>query len=79
MLMLSIGGLSGWVIRGATLAPAGGLLALAQEASDSYHVYASDHTRPVELRDSTELAGICPERAAGIRGVRQPHSGFLCH
>jgi len=56
MLMLSIGGLGGWVIRGATSAPAGGLSALAQEASDSYKVYASDHTRPVELRDSTELA-----------------------
>ncbi|MCP1971517.1 anti-sigma factor family protein [Bradyrhizobium elkanii] len=55
MLMLSIGGLGGWMIRGATLAPAGGLAALAEEASDSYKVYASDHTRPVELRDSTEL------------------------
>lgn len=56
MLLLSIGGLGGWVIRGTTLAPAGGLAALAQEASASYNVYASDRTRPVELRDSTELA-----------------------
>ncbi|GKQ52074.1 anti-sigma factor [Bradyrhizobium sp. Ce-3] len=55
MLMLSIGGLGGWVIRGATQAPAGGLSALAQEASASYKVYASDRARPVELRDSTEL------------------------
>ncbi|UGY12720.1 anti-sigma factor family protein [Bradyrhizobium septentrionale] len=55
MLMLSIGGLGGWVIRGATLAPAGGIAALAEEASDSYKVYASDRTRPVELRDSAEL------------------------
>ncbi|MGN1285724.1 MAG: anti-sigma factor family protein [Bradyrhizobium sp.] len=55
MLMLAIGGISGWSIRGASEAPAGGLAALAQEASDSYHVYASDHTRPVELRDSNEL------------------------
>ncbi|MGF6311121.1 anti-sigma factor RsiW [Bradyrhizobium sp. i1.8.4] len=55
MLMLSIGGLGGWMIRGATLAPAGGLAALAEEASDSYKVYASDRTRPVELRDSAEL------------------------
>ncbi|MCC8959101.1 anti-sigma factor [Bradyrhizobium sp. Pear77] len=55
MLMLSIGGLGGWMIRGATFAPAGGLAALAEEASDSYKVYASDHTRPVELRDSAEL------------------------
>ncbi|WP_426435305.1 anti-sigma factor family protein [Bradyrhizobium genosp. P] len=55
MLMLCIGGLGGWVMRGATLAPAGGIAALAQEASASYNVYASDRTRPVELRDSTEL------------------------
>ncbi|MHC2336155.1 anti-sigma factor family protein [Bradyrhizobium sp. USDA 4454] len=55
MLMLAIGGVGGWAIRGATEAPTGGLAALAQEASDSYHVYASDRTRPVELRDSAEL------------------------
>ncbi|WP_338697893.1 anti-sigma factor [Bradyrhizobium sp. 26S5] len=55
MLMISIGGLGGWVIRGATLAPAGGIAALAEEASDSYKVYASDRTRPVELRDIAEL------------------------
>jgi len=66
MLMLSIGGLGGWVIRGATLAPAGGLTALAQEASDSYKVYASDRTRPVELRDSAELVQWASNR------LRQP-------
>ncbi|WP_050632086.1 anti-sigma factor family protein [Bradyrhizobium viridifuturi] len=55
MLMLAIGGVGGWAIRGATEGPAGGLAALAQEASDSYKVYASDRTRPVELRDSAEL------------------------
>ncbi|MBR0933787.1 anti-sigma factor [Bradyrhizobium jicamae] len=55
MLLLSIGGLSGWVIRGATQVSTSGLTALAQEASESYRVYASDHIRPVELRDSTEL------------------------
>ncbi|MCA1402671.1 anti-sigma factor [Bradyrhizobium sp. BRP56] len=66
MLMLSIGGLGGWMIRGAALAPAGGLAALAEEASDSYKVYASDNTRPVELRDSTELAAWVSSR------LRQP-------
>ncbi|QPF86608.1 anti-sigma factor [Bradyrhizobium genosp. L] len=66
MLMLAIGGVSGWVIRGETLPPAGGLAALAQEASDSYHVYASDRSRPVELRDSTELAAWVSSR------LRQP-------
>ena len=65
MLMLAIGGVSGWVIRGAT-EPTGGIAALAQEASDSYQVYASDRTRPVELRDSTELAAWVSSR------LRQP-------
>lgn len=66
MLMLSIGGLGGWLIRGATFAPESGLAALAQEASASYKVYASDRTRPVELRDSTELAAWVSTR------LRQP-------
>ena len=57
MLMLSIGGLGGWVMRGSLQASPGGLAALAQEAADSYHVYAPDRVRPVEMRatDSAEL------------------------
>ena len=57
MLMLSIGGLGGWVVRGSLQAPSGGLALLAQEAADSYKVYASDRVRPVEIRasDSTQL------------------------
>ncbi|MBR0694356.1 anti-sigma factor [Bradyrhizobium lablabi] len=66
MLMLSIGGLGGWVIRDATVAPASGLAELAQEASASYQVYASDRTRPVELRDSAELVRWVSDR------LRQP-------
>ncbi len=57
MLMLSIGGLGGWVMRGSLQASPGGLAALAQEAADSYHVYAPDRVRPVEMRatDSAQL------------------------
>ena len=57
MLMLSIGGLGGWVMRGSLQATPGGLAALAQEAADSYHVYAPDRVRPVEMRatDSAQL------------------------
>ncbi|SDH95534.1 MULTISPECIES: anti-sigma factor family protein [Bradyrhizobium] len=57
MLMLSIGGLSGWVMRGAVQDSSGGLAALAQEAAYSYQVYAPDHVRPVEMRatDSAQL------------------------
>lgn len=56
MLMLSIGGIGGWVMRGSLQAP-GGLAALAQEAAYSYHVYAPDRVRPVEMRasDSAQL------------------------
>lgn len=57
MLLLSIGGLGGWAVRGALQASPGGLVALAQEATASYSVYAPDRVRPVEVRasDSTQL------------------------
>jgi anti-sigma factor RsiW len=57
ILFLSIGGLGGWVMRGAMQSPGGGLAALAQEAAYSYGVYAPDHVRPVEIRasDSAQL------------------------
>jgi anti-sigma factor RsiW len=52
MLLLSIGGAGGWMMRGALNASSGGLVALAQEAAASYTVYAPDHERPVEMRAS---------------------------
>ena len=57
MLLLSIGGLGGWAVRGALQASPGGLVALAQEATASYNVYAPDRIRPVEVRasDSAQL------------------------
>ena len=57
MLILSIGGLGGWVMRDILQASPGGLAALAQEAAYSYHVYAPDRVRPVEMRasDSAQL------------------------
>jgi anti-sigma factor RsiW len=57
MLLLCIGGAAGWVIRGTMQEAPVGLVALAQEAANSYAVYAPDHERPVEMRaaDSTEL------------------------
>jgi len=55
-ILLGLGGFGGWWLRGAP-APASGIAALAQEATDSYRVYAPDHARPVELRaiDQREL------------------------
>jgi anti-sigma factor RsiW len=57
MLLLSIGGLGGWAVRGALEVTPGGLVALAQEATASYNVYAPDRIRPVEVRasDSAQL------------------------
>jgi anti-sigma factor RsiW len=57
MLLLSIGGLGGWAVRGALEVSPSGLVALAQEATASYNVYAPDRVRPVEVRasDSAQL------------------------
>jgi len=57
MLLLCIGGAVGWDLRGSLQPAPGGLAALAQEASDSFEVYAPDRVRPVEMRasDSAEL------------------------
>ena len=52
MLLLSIGGVGGWAMRGALQAEPGGLVALAEEATASYSVYAPDRVRPVEVRAS---------------------------
>ena len=52
MLLLSIGGLGGWAVRGAWQPSPSGLVALAQEATASYKVYAPDRIRPVEVRAS---------------------------
>jgi anti-sigma factor RsiW len=52
MLLLSVGGLGGWIVRGSLEASPGGLAALAQEAAYSYNVYAPDRVHPVEMRAS---------------------------
>lgn len=53
VLLVCIGGLGGWVIRGALETTGQGLTALAQEAAYSYSVYAPDRIRPVEIRASS--------------------------
>ncbi len=52
MLFLGVGSLGGWVARGSMQVSANGLAALAQEAADSFNVYAPDRVRPVEVRAS---------------------------
>ncbi len=51
-ILLCIGGLSGWWLRGISLPASEGVAALAQEAADTYTVYAPDHVQPVEMRAS---------------------------
>ncbi|QIJ77551.1 anti-sigma factor [Methylobacterium sp. NI91] len=57
-VLLALGGLGGWGLRGTLSAPMTGVDALAQEASANYAVYAPDRLRPVELSasDGDELA-----------------------
>jgi anti-sigma factor RsiW len=49
VLLLTLGGAAGWTLRG-TSAETSGVIALAQEAADSYAVYTPDRARPVEIR-----------------------------
>jgi anti-sigma factor RsiW len=52
MLLISLGGVGGWVVRNVMLDAPGELTALAQEAAACFEVYAQDRVRPVELRVS---------------------------
>lgn len=52
LLLVSIGGVGGWTVRGLSQGGSNGLPALAQEAAYSYGVYAPDRVRPVEIRAS---------------------------
>jgi anti-sigma factor RsiW len=64
VVLLSIGSLGGWLVRGEMQVPPTGMAALAQEAAYTYDVYASDHVRPVELRspDTAQLVQWVSER-----------------
>jgi anti-sigma factor RsiW len=46
---LCLGGIGGWMGRGASEPPTGGIAALAREATASYQVFAADPVRPVEF------------------------------
>lgn len=49
VLLLCVGGAGGWGLRGMAPPAPEGMAALAQEAADSYQVYAPDHVHPVEF------------------------------
>jgi anti-sigma factor RsiW len=63
-VILCVGGLGGWWLRGLGLPASEGMAALAQEAADSYNVYAPDHVQPVEMRasDQTQFADWVSQR-----------------
>ncbi len=54
---LCVGGMAGWMGRGASEPSTGGIAALAREATASYQVFASDPNRPVEIgaHDNADL------------------------
>jgi anti-sigma factor RsiW len=52
MLLISLGGVGGWVAQSAMQRAPGELATLAQEAAACFEVYAPDGVRPVELRVS---------------------------
>lgn len=57
VVLLCLGGVTGWSMRGATEHGPRGIVALAGEAADSYQVYASDRVRPVEMGED-DRAGL---------------------
>jgi anti-sigma factor RsiW len=64
VLVLGIGGAGGWTLHSVLQPPRAGIGALAQEATDSYAVYAPDRARPVEIMatDRSELVKWASER-----------------
>ena len=52
VMLLALGGASGWMARGQIVTPMAGAAALAQEAAESYQVFGADPNRPVELKAS---------------------------
>lgn len=48
-LLLGLGFSGGWIAHKAPTSPTAGIEALAQEATDSYRVFAADTIRPTEL------------------------------
>jgi anti-sigma factor RsiW len=64
VLLLCVGAGGGWSLHALLRPTPEGIAALAQEAADSYAVYAPDHLRPVEIRaaDRSELVAWASRR-----------------
>ncbi|MDC7789895.1 anti-sigma factor [Rhodoplanes sp. TEM] len=72
IVLLCGGAAGGWMLHDLSQPPAGGIAALASQATESFEVYASDHVRPVELRaeDRTLLVDWASQRLG--RAVTAP-------
>lgn len=72
VVLLCGGAAGGWMLHDLSRPPAGGIAALASQATESFEVYASDHVRPVELRadDRTTLVDWASQRLG--RAVAAP-------
>jgi anti-sigma factor RsiW len=68
-ILLAVGFGGGWGMRDMTAPPRAGIAALAQEATDSYRVYASDTLRPAELSDREQLVHWMSARLGGAVAV----------
>jgi len=64
LLFFAVGGAGGWSLHGMFGGESAGIPALAQEAADSYAVFAPDHMHPVEFRadDQAEFVTWASER-----------------
>ncbi|KUR79046.1 anti-sigma factor [Novosphingobium sp. FSW06-99] len=67
--LLAIGAMAGWQIRDHAGGRANGIGALAQEAADSYAVYASDRQHPVEIAEPAVLSQWISRRIHRLVGV----------
>jgi anti-sigma factor RsiW len=57
VLLVASGAVGGWFLRGIGIESraSSGILALTEEATDSYNVFAPDRVRPVEVREQPEM------------------------
>ncbi len=72
MLLLSLGGLGGWFVRGALQTSPSGLVALAQEAAVSYSVYAPDRVRPAGEGAGSDHVGLPADGRTPCRQFARP-------
>jgi anti-sigma factor RsiW len=70
MVLMAVGGTGGWVMKSYSVPPTEGIAVLALEASASYHVFAPDRLRPVEVQaDGTDTLAQVASKTLGTHVV----------